>query len=206
GRQPAGRDDDTRARDDPAAEPGPRPGASARSARRRARSPARARGDLRGVLAAMSYPDVAGLAVALDGAALRVTLDRPDRRNAIDAVVMKGLVDTFTAAATDGRVRVVVLTGRGEHFCGGADIVARNAPGDAPKPRVGAIQRRLPTQAHHLIALVCEIQVPVVCKVRGVAAGIGFSLALAADFTIAAADARFWEPFAQRGFTADSGA
>jgi 2-(1,2-epoxy-1,2-dihydrophenyl)acetyl-CoA isomerase len=48
--------------------------------------------------------------------------------------------------------------------------------------------------------------VPVVCRVQGFAAGIGFSLALAADFTIAADDARFWEPFAQRGFTADSGA
>ena len=44
------------------------------------------------------------------------------------------------------------------------------------------------------------------CKVRGWAAGIGFQLALAADFTIAADDARFWEPFAERGFTPDSGA
>ena len=103
----------------------------------------------------MSYPDVAGLQVALDGAALRVTLDRPDRRNAIDDVMMQGLVDTFTAAATDEQVRVVVLSGAGEHFCGGADIVARNAPKDAPKPRAGAIQRRLPVQAHHLIPLVC---------------------------------------------------
>jgi 2-(1,2-epoxy-1,2-dihydrophenyl)acetyl-CoA isomerase len=84
--------------------------------------------------------------------------------------------------------------------------VARNPADGAPRPRAGSIQRRLPTQAHQLIPLVCEIQVPVVCKVRGVAAGIGFSLALAADFTIAAADARFWEPFVQRGFTPDSGA
>jgi 2-(1,2-epoxy-1,2-dihydrophenyl)acetyl-CoA isomerase len=154
----------------------------------------------------MSYSDVPGLSVALDGAALRVTLDRADRRNAIDDALMRGLVDTFTAAATDDQVRVIVLSGAGDHFCGGADIVARNAPKDAPRPRAGAIQRRLPTQAHLLIPLVCEVQVPVVCKVQGFAAGIGFSLALASDFTIAADDARFWEPFAQRGFTADSGA
>lgn len=154
----------------------------------------------------MSYPEVDGLSVTLDGAVLRVTLDRPDRRNAIDEAMMLGLVDTFSAAATDEQVRVVVLSGRGDHFCGGADIVARNASSDAPKPRAGSIQRRLPVQAHRLIPLVCEIQVPVVCQVRGVAAGIGFSLALAADFTVAAADARFWEPFATRGFTADSGA
>jgi len=154
----------------------------------------------------MSYPDVEGLRVALDGAVLRVTLDRPDRRNAISDVMMQGLIDTFTVAATDEQVRVVVLAGNGDHFCGGADIVARNAPKEAPRPRAGAIQRRLPVQAHHLIPLVCEIQVPVMCQVRGIAAGIGFSLALAADFTIAADNARFWEPFALRGFTADSGA
>ena len=154
----------------------------------------------------MTYPDVAGLQVAPEGAVLRVTLDRPDRRNAIDDVMMRGLVETFTVAATDEQVRVIVLAGAGEHFCGGADIVARNAPSDAPRPRAGAIQRRLPTQAHELIPLVCEVQVPVVCRVQGVAAGIGFSLALAADFTIAASDAHFWEPFARRGFTPDSGA
>src|SRR5689334_10067486 len=130
----------------------------------------------------MSYPAVEGLGVALDRAVLRVTLDRADRSNAIDDGMMHGLVDTFTVAATDEQVRVVVLAGTGDHFCGGADIVARNAPSDAPKPRAGAIQRRLPVQAHRLIPLVCEIQVPVVCQVRGVAAGIGFSLALAADF------------------------
>jgi len=155
----------------------------------------------------MSYAaGIAGLRVALDRAVLRITLDRPDRRNAIDDVMLQGLVDTFTAATTDEQVRVIVLAGTGDHFCGGADIVARNAPKDAPRPRAGAIQRRLPVQAHHLIPLVCEIQVPVVCRVQGVAAGIGFSLALAADFTIAADDARFWEPFATRGFSADSGA
>jgi 2-(1,2-epoxy-1,2-dihydrophenyl)acetyl-CoA isomerase len=154
----------------------------------------------------MSYPGVDGLSVTLDGAALRVTLDKPDRRNAIDDAMMRGLIATFTEASTDDQVRVIVLSGAGEHFCGGADILARNAPKDEPRPRAGSIQRRLPTQAHLLIPLVCEVQVPVVCKVQGFAAGIGFSLALAADFTVAADDARLWEPFAQRGFTADSGA
>jgi 2-(1,2-epoxy-1,2-dihydrophenyl)acetyl-CoA isomerase len=64
----------------------------------------------------------------------------------------------------------------------------------------------LPTQAHRLIPLVLETQVPVVCAVRGWAAGLGFQLALAADFCIASKDARFWAPFGQRGFTPDSGA
>jgi 2-(1,2-epoxy-1,2-dihydrophenyl)acetyl-CoA isomerase len=50
-----------------------------------------------------------------------------------------------------------------------------------------------------------SVQAPVICRVQGWAAGIGFHLALAADFTVAATDARFWEPFTERGFTPDSG-
>jgi len=152
---------------------------------------------------------VPGLGVHFDDGVLRLVLDRPEKRNAIDDVMMRGLIGAFEAAATDDRVRVVLLEGAGADFCAGADIIARNTldrtGGDA-KPRAGSIQRRLPTQAHRLIPLVCTVQVPVVCKVRGWAAGIGFQLALAADFTVAAADARLWEPFAERGFTPDSGA
>jgi 2-(1,2-epoxy-1,2-dihydrophenyl)acetyl-CoA isomerase len=148
---------------------------------------------------------VPGLDIALDGAVLRLTIDRTDRHNAIDDVIMAGLVNAFSAAGTDEAVRVVLLRGAGEHFCAGADIVARNAPG-GDRPRTGSIQRRLPTQAHRLVPLVIETQVPVVCAVQGWAAGLGFQLALAADLCIASDDARFWEPFGQRGFTPDSGA
>jgi len=154
---------------------------------------------------AMGYAEVEGLTVHRDGDVLQLILRRPEKRNAIDVVMMEGLVRAFTAASTDDGLRVVFLEGIGEHFCGGADIVARNrADEDAPKPRAGSIQRRLPVQAHELISLVLEVQVPVVCKVRGYAAGIGFALALAADFTIAEEESRFWAPFAQRGFTPDS--
>jgi 2-(1,2-epoxy-1,2-dihydrophenyl)acetyl-CoA isomerase len=153
----------------------------------------------------MNVDPVPGLDVALDAGVLRVRLDRPDKRNAIDDVMMRGLVGVFEDAGTDERVRAIVLEGAGDNFCGGADIVARNTGGGA-KPRAGSIQRRLPAQAHRLIPLVCSVQVPVVCKVRGWAAGIGFQLALAADFTVAAEDARFWQPFMTRGFTPDSGA
>jgi 2-(1,2-epoxy-1,2-dihydrophenyl)acetyl-CoA isomerase len=154
---------------------------------------------------AASYTPVEGLRVALDGAVLRLTLDRPAKRNALDDVMVAGLIDALDLAGRDEAVRAVVLAGEGDHFCVGADIVARNARGrDAPRPRVGSIQRRVPSLAHRLVPLVLSVQVPVVCRVQGWAAGIGFHLALAADFTVAAADARFWEPFAQRGFTPDS--
>jgi 2-(1,2-epoxy-1,2-dihydrophenyl)acetyl-CoA isomerase len=155
------------------------------------------------------YAPVEGLDVQLDGPALRLTLDRPDKRNALDDPMVAGLIAAIDAAGRDEQVRCIVLAGHGEHFCGGADIVARNAGNagsPAARPRAGSIQRRLPAQAHRLIPLVLTVQVPVVCRVQGWAAGIGFQLALAADFTVAAADARFWQPFTERGFTPDSGA
>jgi len=140
-----------------------------------------------------------------DRGLLTLRLDRPDKRNAIDEEMMLALVEAVEAASTDDSVRVILIEGAGENFCGGADIVARNAASER-KPRTGSIQRRLPTQAHRLIPMLGLVQVPVVCKVRGWAAGIGFQIALAADFTLAADDARFWEPFVERGFTPDSGA
>lgn len=152
----------------------------------------------------MTYESTDGLAVTLEGGILRLELARPEKRNAIDDSMMGGLIDAVDAANRDEGVRAILLTGAGDHFCGGADIVARNAA-TGERPRVGSIQRRVPSLAHRLIPLVCNVQVPVVCAVRGYAAGIGLHLAVAADFTVAATDSTFWEPFAQRGFTADSG-
>jgi 2-(1,2-epoxy-1,2-dihydrophenyl)acetyl-CoA isomerase len=166
------------------------------------------------VSSATAYRAVEGLAVELDGAVLRLTLDRPAKRNALDDVMTTGLIDAIDVAGRDEAVRAIVLAGAGDHFCGGADIVARNArdagtgsdPGVRPsRPRVGSIQRRVPSLAHRLIPLMLSVQTPVICRVQGWAAGIGFHLALAADFTVAATDARFWEPFTERGFTPDSG-
>ncbi len=118
------------------------------------------------------------------------------------------MIDAVDLAGRDEAVRVILLTSAGEHFCSGFDWVARNqeAKETGVKPRAGSIQRRLPSQAHRLVPLLCSVQVPVMCSVRGWAAGIGLNLALAADFTVAASDARFWAPFVDRGFTPDSGA
>jgi len=150
------------------------------------------------------YKAVDGVDVDLDGSVLRCALNRPKTRNSVDSGMMLGLIDAVETAALDERVRVIVLTSANDDFCAGADIVARNAPGQ-PRPRVGSIQRRLPVQANRLITTLLTVQTPVVARVRGWAAGIGFHLALAADFCIAADSARFWEPFLARGFTPDSG-
>jgi 2-(1,2-epoxy-1,2-dihydrophenyl)acetyl-CoA isomerase len=111
----------------------------------------------------------------------------------------------LVAAGQDEAVRAILLRSNGADFCAGSDLVAKNAP-SGDRPRVGSIQRRLPSTFHRLIPLLLETQVPVVTAVRGWAAGLGFHLALASDFCVAATDARFWEPFVARGFTPDSGA
>jgi len=152
-----------------------------------------------------AYLPVDGLRVALDGGVLRLELDRPAKRNAIDDTMMLGLIENIDSAGRDEAVRVIVLSGVGADFCGGADIVARNTPG-GERPRVGSIQRRVPSLAHRLIPLMLSVQTPIVCRVQGWAAGIGFQMALAADITVASYDAIFWEPFVERGFTPDSGA
>jgi 2-(1,2-epoxy-1,2-dihydrophenyl)acetyl-CoA isomerase len=153
-----------------------------------------------------SYRSVDGLVVGLADGVLRVRLDRPTLRNAINDTMMAAFIDAIDAAGRDEAVRVIAISGSGDHFCGGADIVARNAGGESKKPRAGSIQRRLPSQAHRLLPLLCSVQVPVVCAVQGWAAGIGMQIATAADFTVTAEDARYWEPFSSRGFTPDSGA
>jgi 2-(1,2-epoxy-1,2-dihydrophenyl)acetyl-CoA isomerase len=140
----------------------------------------------------------------IDDGVLRLCMNRPEKRNAINDEMMMTLIEAIEGASTDDAVRVIVLEGAGADFCSGFDVVARNASG--ARRRAGSIQRRVATQAHRLIPLVCSVQVPIVAKVRGWVAGIGFNLALAADFCIAADDARFWQPFLSRGFTPDSGA
>ena len=139
-----------------------------------------------------------------DGAVLRVTLDRPSRRNSLTHLMIETLVDALTDAAADDSLRAIHLRGAGDDFCAGADWVAANSAG-GQRPRTGDLVRRIPHAAHRVIELVASIQLPVVCSVRGWAVGMGCNLALAADFTVAGTDAVFWEPFVDRGFSPDSG-
>jgi 2-(1,2-epoxy-1,2-dihydrophenyl)acetyl-CoA isomerase len=148
---------------------------------------------------------VDGIGVRRADAVLHLLLDRPARKNALDPAAIGRLVHELEAAATDDTLRVICLRGAGADFCSGADWVATNQAG-ATRPRTGSIQRRTPVQAHRLIQLLVEVQLPVVCAVRGWAAGLGCQLALACDFTVADEQALFWEPFLERGFTPDTGA
>lgn len=133
---------------------------------------------------------------------LRVTLDRPSRRNSLSQPMVEAFVETLTGAATDDMLRAIHIHGAGTDFCSGVDWASANS---GERPRTGDLVRRVPHGAHRIIELVHTIQLPVVCSVRGWAAGLGCNLALAADFTVADAGAVFWEPFVDRGFSPDSG-
>lgn len=136
---------------------------------------------------------------------LRITLDRPSHKNSLTPASVRTIVEALEEASADDALRAVLLDASGPDFCSGADVVAANPEG-GERPRVGNLQRRTAVQAHRLIDLITAIQLPVVCAVRGWAAGLGCQLALAADFTVAAETATFWEPFVARGFTPDSAA
>lgn len=153
----------------------------------------------------MTYSNSPGLRAEQQGPVLRLTLDRAERRNAVNDVMLDAVICHLASAGTDESVRVIRIDADGPDFCAGADLIANNAKSER-KPRVGSTQRRLPNKANRLIPLMLETQVPIVAVVRGWTAGLGFHIAMASDFCVAATDARFWEPFMARGFTPDSGA
>ncbi|TDC72023.1 enoyl-CoA hydratase [Actinomadura sp. GC306] len=146
-----------------------------------------------------------GVRCEVAGGVLHVTLARPDRANALRGGDMGVLLRALEDAAAGGAVRAVLLRGEGRNFCGGADLVAANAPGGGERPPLGAMIRNLSATAHRLVRTLWELPVPTVAAVQGRAAGLGLHLALACDFVVAADTAAFSEPFARRGFTADSG-
>lgn len=145
------------------------------------------------------------LAVVREGEVLRVVLNRPERRNALDRTAMDELTDVVVEAGRDAVVRVIVLTGHGDHFCAGADISDAGRPRAEPPDRTGDVHRVMRASAHRLLMAMWDVEVPVVAGVRGTAAGFGCMLALVADRVVAADDARFTVPYVRRGFSADSG-
>src|SRR4051812_2783951 len=100
-----------------------------------------------------------GVVVEQDDGCVRLTIDRPERKGAISPAAVRQMVEVLEAAATDESLRVVLLTSAGEDFCAGSDWVATNAAG-GEKPRPGSIQRRTALQAHRLIAVMLELQLP----------------------------------------------
>ena len=125
-----------------------------------------------------------------------LTLNRPRRKNAIDAELMAALCEAFTAASGDRSVRTLVLTGAGGAFCSGADLSAVH--NDAhPMYKMRAYSE--------LTLLLHELPIPTVAKVNGVAVGAGWNLALGCDLVVATPESRFSQIFARRGLSLDCG-
>jgi enoyl-CoA hydratase/carnithine racemase len=124
-----------------------------------------------------------------------LTLNRPARKNAINAQLWEELADALRVAARDTELRALVITGAGGAFCSGADI----GTGEDIHPRHKL--RRLTDVALALH----ELSVPTIAKVTGVAVGAGWNLALGCDFVVATPDSRFCQIFSKRGLSVDLG-
>lgn len=127
-----------------------------------------------------------------------LTLNRPDKHNALNTALTQALLDALHAANRDARCRAIVLTGAGRSFCAGADTTEfATLSGD--DPRVALERADLTTRLHSAFT---EIDKPVVSAVRGNALGGGAGLALACDLMVAADDMRFGYPELRHGIVA----
>jgi enoyl-CoA hydratase/carnithine racemase len=138
-----------------------------------------------------------------DGSA-RITLDRPERLNALTFEVYRELTDTFAALQTEDDVRVVVITGAGRAFCSGGDV----------RDIIGELQGRDAEGLLEFTRMTCELvrniralRKPVIASLNGTTAGAGACIALASDLRIASTDARIAFLFVKVGLSgADMGA
>jgi 2-(1,2-epoxy-1,2-dihydrophenyl)acetyl-CoA isomerase len=128
-----------------------------------------------------------------------ITMNRPDALNAFNNELTFELQDAFKEVAKDKNVRAVVLTGAGKGFCSGQDLKATR--GDDFKGFSDSIHKRY----NPLIRAMRNLPKPIICKLNGVAAGAGASLALACDFIIASEKASLIEVFVNIGLVMDSG-
>jgi 2-(1,2-epoxy-1,2-dihydrophenyl)acetyl-CoA isomerase len=128
-----------------------------------------------------------------------LTLNRPEKYNAINQLMTYELLDALTAVSNDKDSRVLVITGAGKAFCSGADVQDLSSG-------VTAVEARMWTQrASRLMLLIADLEAPVVAKVNGFAVGIGCSLALNSDMVIASDNAKFSLIFSQVGLIGDGG-
>jgi len=133
---------------------------------------------------------------SVEGAVARVTLNRPEKRNALNDAVIAGIKNGLKKASKDERVRVVVISGAGKDFCSGADLAALQKIANASVAENSEDARLL----LDLFLLIRQLPIPVVAAVTGRALAGGCGLATACDLVLAASSARFGYPEVKIGF------
>ncbi len=119
-----------------------------------------------------------------------VTIDRPERRNALDHDALDGLIDAVAAATGDPHTRSLVLTGAEGHFCAGADLT-------------GVEDHAFTGKVRDVLLALRDTSFPTIAAVDGTALGAGTQLAVACDLRVATADARFGIPAGKLGLMVD---
>lgn len=155
----------------------------------------------------------------LEDGILTVTLNRPEKLNAYNAVMMTELLEAFDRADNDDAVRAIVVTGAGRGFCAGVDLSAGAAALDfdkrADKAALGSPMREDGTIDYSHGAVrdnggrftlrVFDCLKPVIGAINGPAVGVGFTMTLPMDVRLASETARFGAPFARRGIVPEAG-
>lgn len=142
----------------------------------------------------MSEPPIL---IRREGPVVRAVLNRPERRNALNAALFAMLDELLADLAEDREARVLVLSGAGGHFCAGLDLTEVAAPG-TPEEKLAAQQERNRRTGERFAAIAALPQV-VIAAVEGAAHAGGLGLVCAADIAYAAASARFAAPEVRRG-------
>ena len=139
---------------------------------------------------------------AKDGIA-QLTLNRPERLNALGGTLRDDLLDAITRAAADPQVRVMVITGAGRGFCSGGDVKAMNEARE--RGREGQLVDKFAPSRDRTLLAMRDAPQPIIAAVNGPAAGAGMNLALGCDVRIASTAATFSQAFVKRGLHPDWG-
>lgn len=141
----------------------------------------------------------------VDATIATITLNRPDKRNAMSDAMRSEFIDALEQVAADKSIKALVLTGAGKGFCAGGDIAGMEKRMNAPAGDVGFNGWHRQQRVHHTQALLHTMPKPVIAAVNGAASGLGADTALACDFIIASEYASFTWSYIHRGIVPDGG-
>jgi len=151
----------------------------------------------------MSTPPLIDLQV--DTGIATLTLNRPDKRNAMSDAMRAEFIDALERVTADKTIRALVLTGAGKGFCAGGDVAGMEKRMNAPAGEVGFNGWHRQQRVHHTQMLLHTMPKPVIAAVNGAASGLGADTALACDFVIASEWASFTWSYIHRGIVPDGG-